>query len=90
MPNSPSAKKRLRQSEKNRMRNRAVKSTLRTQGRKVKETLEGTNTEAATVELKSMAKKLDQAASKGIIHKNKAARTKSRLNKRLKLAKGVA
>ncbi len=71
MPNSPSAKKRLRQSEKNRVRNRAVKSSLRSKTRKVRETLGAGNVEVATTELRATVKTFDQAAAKGIIHKNK-------------------
>ena len=89
MPNTKSAKKRLRQSLERRTRNRAVKSSLKTQVKKVLTAVEGGDTEASGNEFRAAAKKLDQAAAKGIIHRNKAARLKSRLSARLKAAKAT-
>ncbi|MBX3434885.1 MAG: 30S ribosomal protein S20 [Pirellulales bacterium] len=88
MPNSASAKKRLRQSLDRRDRNRAARSALRTQLRKYRTVLEGGDLAASQAAFKTTVKELDQAASKGIIHKNAAARTKSRLNKALKTLAG--
>lgn len=87
MPNTPSAKKRLRQSLERRTRNRAARSAVRGQIRKVRAALASGNVAAAETEYRLMVKKLDQAAARGIVHANLAARVKSRLNKSLKLAK---
>lgn len=84
MPNSESAKKRLRQNEVRRARNRAGRSALRTQIRKVREAVAAGNLEQAEAEFQKTVKKLDQAAAKRFIHANAAARTKSRLSKAVK------
>ncbi len=84
MPNSKSAEKRLRQSQVRNQRNRAVKSSIRTQVRKVREAIAAGNAEAGAAELRLAAKKLDQAAAKKVVHRNLAARTKSRLSAALK------
>jgi small subunit ribosomal protein S20 len=86
MPNTKSAKKRLRQSLERRARNRAVKSAVKTQIRKVDDSLK-TNLDQAQTDFRLAVKKLDQAASKGVLHRNTAARLKSRLSARLKAAK---
>jgi small subunit ribosomal protein S20 len=90
MPTTNSAKKRLRQNVKLRDRNRAVKAMLKTKLRKIREAVTAKNVEAAETELKVLSKKIDQAASKNIIHKNKASRTKSRLQRLIKSAKQPA
>lgn len=90
MPTTNSAKKRLRQNVKRRDRNRAVKAMLKTKLRKIREAVTAKNVEAAETELKVLSKKIDQAASKNIIHKNKASRTKSRLQRLIKSAKQPA
>jgi small subunit ribosomal protein S20 len=77
VPNIKSAEKRLRQSEKNRLRNSAVKSTMKTA---VKKAISAKGQESA---LKDAISAIDRAASKGVIHKNAAARKKSRLVKKL-------
>ena len=88
MPNTKSAKKRLRQSLERRARNRAVKSSLKTHIKKVLTAVdEGADAAPTGDEFRTAAKKLDQAAAKGVIHRNKAARLKSRLSARLKAAK---
>lgn len=84
MPNSASAKKRLRQNEVRRARNRAGRSALRTQIRKVRQAVADGNLEQAEEEFRKVVKKLDQAAAKKIIHDNASARTKSRLSKAVK------
>jgi small subunit ribosomal protein S20 len=86
MPNTASSKKRLRQNEKLRVRNRAVKSVMRGQIRRVREAVAAGNGEQAQAELKIAQKRLDKAASTNLIHKNAAARTKSRLVKLVKSA----
>jgi small subunit ribosomal protein S20 len=90
MPTTKSAKKRLRQSENRRERNRAVKSALRSMIRKVRESVTAKNVAQAEEQMRVAAKKLDQAASKNIIHRNKAARLKSRLQRTIKTAKQPA
>lgn len=87
MPNSVSAKKRLRQSLVRRNRNRAAKSVLKNQVRKVREALAAGNVEAAETEFRLAAKKLDQAAAKGVVHANLSSRVKSRLSAAIKGAK---
>jgi small subunit ribosomal protein S20 len=87
MPNSPSAKKRLRQSLVRRSRNRARKSVLKSQIRKVRETIAAGDLAAAETEFRVAAKKLDKAAAAGVVHANLAARVKSRLSLAIKSAK---
>jgi small subunit ribosomal protein S20 len=90
MAYSLSAKKRIRQNLKNRSKNRATKSLLKTQVRKVIAAADGTDKAASDAEFKTAVQKLDRAAAKGIIHKNAAARKKSRLSAMLKKAKTKA
>lgn len=88
MPHTKSAKKRLRQNLKRRTCNRAAKSTLKTQIRKVRETVAAGDIATVEAEFRTLAKKADQAAAKGIIHPNKAARIKSRLAANIRILKG--
>ncbi len=81
MPQSKSAKKTVRKNEERRLANKAVKSSMRTQVKKVKAAIEAGDREKATAEMKRATKKLDKAARKNVIHKNQAARRKSRLQK---------
>jgi small subunit ribosomal protein S20 len=87
MPTTKSAKKRLRQSEDQRARNRSRKSALRTQIKKVLGAVAAADVPKANDEFRLAAKKLDQAASKGVIHANKASRLKSRLQHAIVKAK---
>jgi small subunit ribosomal protein S20 len=87
MPNTPSAKKRLRQSQEQRVRNRAVKSQLRALDRKVREAVAAGDSDTAAVALRDVSKRLDKAGSKGVIHKNAVARRKSRLTAAVKKLK---
>jgi small subunit ribosomal protein S20 len=87
MPNTKSAQKRLRQNEFRRARNRAAKSAVRTQLRKVREAAAAGDVEKAEQEYRRAAHALDRAGQKGIIHRNKASRTKSRLQRLIKAAK---
>jgi small subunit ribosomal protein S20 len=80
MPNSPSAKKRLRQSFERRDRNRAVKSAVRSQIKKVRLAAAAGNVAVAETEFRLAAKRLDRAGAAGVIHRNAASRTKSRLS----------
>ena len=83
MPHSASAKKRLRQNVRSRDRNKAMKSEMKTSIRKVLEALSAKDVTAAKDLFKSVAKKVDQAATAKTIHRNKAARIKSRLSARI-------
>lgn len=87
MPNTKSAKKRLRQNVVRRTRNRSVKSALKTQIRKVREAVAAGDTKTGEEEFRLAAKKLDRAAAHGVVHANLAARVKSRLSAALKAAK---
>jgi small subunit ribosomal protein S20 len=87
MPNTESAKKRLKQSIARRERNRAAKRAIRTECRKVLTTIAAGNLEQAQKEFRVAAAKLDRAAARKILHRNTAARTKSRLSARIKAAK---
>jgi small subunit ribosomal protein S20 len=69
--------KRNRQNEKARVRNKAVKSELKTAVRKFREAAEAGDAAAASDAMKSAARKLDKAASKGVVHKNQAANRKA-------------
>jgi small subunit ribosomal protein S20 len=75
--------KRNKQNEKRRMRNKAVKSSLKTAIRKFNEAAAAGDTDAATALLHDASRKLDKAASKGVIHKNQAANRKSAIARRL-------
>ncbi|HUY35837.1 MAG TPA: 30S ribosomal protein S20 [Pirellulales bacterium] len=87
MPNTASAKKRHRQSLVRRTRNRAARATLRTLVRQVRDAASAGNVEEGEARFRVAAKKLDQAASRKVIHANAAARVKSRLSAALKAAK---
>jgi small subunit ribosomal protein S20 len=87
MPHSRSAKKRMNQNEVSRQRNKSAKSAMRTQIKKVKGAIEKGDAAAAEKELQAAMKKLDKAAKSNIIHKNQAARRKSRLQKQVNAAK---
>lgn len=86
MPNTKSAKKRLRQSLERRTRNRTAKSAVKTQLRKIRELAASGDVDKVKAEMPLTTKKLDQAAARGVLHRNTAARLKSRLSKRLKAA----
>ncbi|MBX9789353.1 MAG: 30S ribosomal protein S20 [Pirellulales bacterium] len=90
MPNTKSAKKRHRQSLERRARNRATKSTLKTLVKKVRVAVKEGNGTAASEALKDVQTRLDKAAAQGVIHKNAAARVKSRLSAAVKGAEGKA
>jgi len=78
--NSPQAKKRARQGEKRRTHNASLRSLVRTNIKKVNAAISSGNAEEAQAAYASAVPVLDSLADKGIIHKNKAARHKSRLN----------
>ena len=90
MPNSASAKKRLRQSIERRDRNRAKKSAIRTAIRNVREAVKAGDTAKAEEAFRVAAKRLDRAGSQRVIHPNKSSRLKSRLSAFIKKAKQPA
>lgn len=81
MANIKSAKKRAKTNEKRRLRNRMVKTNLKNNAKKVYAAIEAGDLAQAEEALNFASKKLDQAAAKRVIHKNKAARKKSQLSK---------
>ncbi len=84
MANIASAKKRSRQSEKLRLHNASQRSMLRTYIKKVTSAIEAKDKKAAEDAFKAAVPVIDAMVSKGIIHKNKASRHKSRLNSHVK------
>ncbi len=83
MANIKSQIKRIKTNEKARLRNKAVKSSLKTQVRKFREAAATGDRETAAAQLLVASKALDKAASKGVIHKNQAANRKSAIAKQL-------
>ncbi|MEI7027411.1 30S ribosomal protein S20 [Paenibacillus sp. y28] len=83
MPNIKSAIKRTKTNESRRLRNASQKSALRTAVKSFETAAGSGNLESAKEALVLASKKLDKAATKGLIHKNAAARKKSRLAKQL-------
>ncbi|AZK94015.1 MULTISPECIES: 30S ribosomal protein S20 [Streptomyces] len=79
MANIKSQIKRNKTNEKARLRNKAVKSSLKTAIRKAREAVAAGDVEKATVATREATRKLDKAVSKGVIHKNAAANKKSAL-----------
>ena len=84
MANSPQAKKRAIQNEKSRKHNASLRSMARTYIKRVISAVESGDKEAATAAYAAAVPVIDRVADKGIMHKNKAARHKSRLNKQVK------
>jgi small subunit ribosomal protein S20 len=87
MPHSRNAKKRHRQSLERRDKNRSVKRELKTRVRTVIDAVAAGKLDDARGALQVAAQKLDRAAAHKIIHRNAAARTKSRLSARIKKLK---
>ncbi|NBM14816.1 30S ribosomal protein S20 [Streptomyces sp. GC420] len=83
MANIKSQIKRNKTNEKARLRNKAVKSSLKTAIRKAREAAAAGDVEKATVAAREASRKLDKAVSKGVIHKNQAANKKSALASQL-------
>ncbi len=84
MANTPSAEKAARQAEKHRTRNVALRSRMRTAVRNVTAAIAGGNQETARTSYQSAVPVIDSLVSKQIIHRNKAARHKSRLAARIR------
>lgn len=84
MANSPQARKRAKQNSVRRLRNHSQRSAVRTAIKKLEAAIQSGDQAAAKVAYDASASKIDTATSKGLHHKNRAARLKSRLNKRVK------
>ena len=80
MANSAQAKKRARQAENDRQRNASQRSAMRTSVKALQKAIAAGDKEQATAAYQAAVPALDRMARKGIIHKNAAARSKSRLN----------
>lgn len=85
MPNVKSAKKRVKQSEKRRLINKGYKTRIKNAIRKLNDSI-AANSERDEImnNLSNVFKAIDKGHSKGVVHKNKAARKKSRLHKKVK------
>lgn len=84
MANTPQAKKRARQNEKARKHNASLRSMVRTYLKKVVAAIDAGKVDDAKTAYAAAVPVIDRMADKGILHKNKAARHKSRLNNRIK------
>lgn len=80
MPNIKSAKKRVEVAERNRLRNVAVKSAIKTATKKVYDAIKSEDTAQITDTLNKVYSVIDKAVVKGILHRNTAARKKSRIS----------
>jgi small subunit ribosomal protein S20 len=80
--NIKSQLKRIKTNEKRHQRNKAVKSSLKTAVRRFREAADAGDTERASALLRDASRKLDKAASKGVIHRNQAANRKSAMARR--------
>lgn len=89
MANTKSAIKRLRSSERRRVRNRVVRGSARTAVKKVRSFIDDADVDGAREALRVAVKALDKAAQKGVIHKNNAARRKARLMKQFNSMESV-
>ncbi|MFW6720318.1 30S ribosomal protein S20 [Streptomyces sp. MAR4 CNY-716] len=88
MANIKSQIKRIKTNEKARLRNKAVKSELRTAIRRTREAVEAGDADKAVEAQRAAARKLDKAVSKGVIHRNQAANKKAALAKRVQALQG--
>ena len=84
MANTPSARKRIRQTERRTLRNHARKSRMRTFVKKVEAAIESGDKAAAAAAFKAAQPELQRAAGKGVIHDNTVSRKLARLSKRIK------
>ncbi|MFP5219379.1 MAG: 30S ribosomal protein S20 [Actinomycetes bacterium] len=88
MANIKSQIKRIKTNEKARLRNKSVKSSLKTSVRRFREAADAGDVDTATAALRDASKQLDKAASKGVIHPNQAANRKSAMAKRARQLTG--
>ena len=84
MANTSQARKRVRQANKARVRNASQKSEFRSSVKKVLKSISEKNKDQSSQDYKKAVSVMDKLVTKGLLHKNKAARHKSRLNKQLK------
>lgn len=84
MANSASARKRARQAEKRRDHNMALRSRMRTYTKKVLNAIAAGDKDTAQAAFKEAVPMIDSGVTKGLVHKNKAARQKSRMNAAIK------
>lgn len=84
MANSPQARKRARQAERHRLRNASHRSTVRTYIKKVVAAIDAGDQDAARAAYQDAQPVIDKMVGKGILHRNKAARHKSRLSARIR------
>ncbi|MGH2847548.1 MAG: 30S ribosomal protein S20 [Thermoleophilaceae bacterium] len=82
MANIKSQLKRIRTNEKARLRNQSIKSALKTAVRRFRAAADAGDKDKALSELQTASRKLDQAVSKGVIHRNQAANRKSAMAQR--------
>lgn len=87
MPNTKSAARRMRNSDRKRLHNRSVKSRLKSLERAYSDALKGGKKDDATTAYRNLTSAFDKAAKTGVIHKGKADRKKSRLASSLATAK---
>jgi len=87
MPNTRSAKKRLRQSLERRERNRAVKSSLKTHSKSILAAVAAGQLDQAEQQFRVAAARFDRAGARNVLHRNTVARRKSRLQRVIKAAK---
>ncbi len=83
MAHHKSAKKRIRQNEKKRLQNRHHRTTMRSVVKRFEQAIEEKKTDEAKALLKDTVSIIDRAVSKGVIHKNTASRSVSRLSKKV-------
>lgn len=88
MANSPSARKRSRQAETRRRQNASQRSMVRTYLKRVHAAIESGSHDDASQALQTAIPVIDKSVTKGIMHKNKAARHKSRLSAQVKALSG--
>lgn len=87
MANIKSQKKRIKTNERRRLRNKAVRSEVKTFTKKFEQVLQAGDKEAGAKALQEASKKLDVAVSKGVLHKNSAANRKSSMARQLSSSK---
>lgn len=90
MPNTKSAKKRLRQNKARQAHNKTIKSAVRTQIKKVLVAASAGDVETAESQYRIAQKRLDRAGARNVIHPNAAGRQKARLQRAIKAAKASA
>ncbi len=84
MANSPQTRKRARQNDKVRLHNRSYRSSVRTCIKAFLKLVQSADKDGATSAFKTAGSAIDKSAGKGLMHKNRASRLKSRLNARLR------